>query len=90
MAHRSLPLSSPLPAPPTRERFRLDSAVRVRRELARVYADARAGRMPWADATKAAFVLTAIARILGDAELEGRIARLEAETAAAANQERGT
>jgi hypothetical protein len=71
MAHRSLPLSPPLPAPPTRERFRLDSAVRVRRELARVYADARAGRLPWADAS-----------ILGDAELEGRIARLEAEAAA--------
>ena len=68
--------------------MRLDTAARVRRELARVYADARAGRMPWADATKAAFVLTAIARILDDAELEARIARLEAE--AAANQERRT
>jgi hypothetical protein len=66
--------------------MRLDTAARVRRELARVYADARAGRMPWADATKAAFVLTAVARILGDAELEARIARLEAE---ATDQEGG-
>ena len=61
--------------------MRLDTAPRVRRELARVYADARAGRMPWADATKAAFVLTAIARILDDAELEARIARIEGVSA---------
>jgi hypothetical protein len=35
--------------------------------------------MAWGDGTKAAHVLSCIARILEGAELEARVARLEAE-----------
>jgi hypothetical protein len=69
----------PTPSPRPAAGPRLDSQARVRRELARVYGDCRAGRMAWGDGTKAAHVLSCIARILEGAELEARVAKLEAE-----------
>lgn len=59
---------------------RLDSAVRVRRELTRLYREARAGRVPWSDACKGAHLLNSIARLLEACDLEQRVAALEART----------
>ena len=69
---------------------RLDSAVRVRRELTRIYREARAGRLPWPDATKACHVLNSVARLLEACDLEQRVAALEARTDASVDFSRMT
>jgi hypothetical protein len=66
------PLVSAHPTP------RLSTLRQVRREAARLYGDARQGRVPAADASRLASVLALIATILRDADLEARVERLEA------------
>jgi len=56
----------------------LDTAAGILRELGRVYRSARAGELPMADATKLAFILGLMARIVEGAEFEARLDRLEA------------
>lgn len=56
---------------------RLGTLRGVRREMARVYADARCRHLDPADATKFAYVLTAIQKALEAETLEARIAKLE-------------
>jgi hypothetical protein len=56
----------------------LDTLARVRREAARLYTDARIGRVTPADASKLGVVLGLVARILESADLEARIAAVEA------------
>jgi hypothetical protein len=41
------------------------------------YPEARAGRLDWSSATKAAFILTTIARLIEGMELEQRVEALE-------------
>jgi hypothetical protein len=56
---------------------RLDSAVRVRRELARLYGEARAGTLAVGDASKLANVLQILGRMIETGDLEGRLEELE-------------
>jgi hypothetical protein len=78
---------SPTPPPPPKV-GKLDSLRAVRIELTRVYRDMRRGKIPSYEGTRLAFVLTAIARVLEQSDLEARIERLESATAAAVHEER--
>ena len=62
--------------PPPR-RARLDTMARVRRELARVYREARAGRLDVADASKLANILQVMGRMIETSEVEARLDALE-------------
>jgi hypothetical protein len=70
--------------PAGRSRLRLDTLDRVRRELVRIYREARDGKRDVSDASKLAHILTMIARILEGSDLEKRITALEQQ----ARQER--
>ena len=59
-------------------RARLDTLPRVRRELARIYAEARDGKRDVAAASKLGHMLAILGRLIEGAELEERIARVEA------------
>ena len=56
---------------------RLDSMAAVRRELARLYKEARAGGLDVAAASKLANLLQILGRMIEGAELEKRIEELE-------------
>ena len=62
---------------PPSPRARLDTMVRVRRELARVYREARAGTLDVADASKLANILQIMGRMIEGSELEARLDALE-------------
>jgi hypothetical protein len=62
--------------PPPR-RARLDTMARVRRELARVYREARAGGLDVADASKLANILQIMGRMIETSEVETRLDALE-------------
>ena len=59
----------------------LDTILGVRRELARLYRDARAGRIDPGDATKLAFLLVRIVKVAEAAEFDARLRGLEARRA---------
>lgn len=66
------------PPPPAKyARAKLTSATEVGKELARLYREARSGRIDVADASRLANMLSILARILSDSELEARIDALE-------------
>jgi hypothetical protein len=56
---------------------RLDSIAGVRRELARLYREARASGMDVGDASKLANILQILGRMIEGAELERRLGELE-------------
>lgn len=58
---------------------RLNTVGRVRRELIRLYKEARNGELDVNDASKLANILFLAARLLEGQELEARIAKLEAD-----------
>src|SRR3954449_8088638 len=64
-------------------RARLDTMARVRRELARVYREARAGRLDVADASKLANILQIMGRMIETSEVETRLDALERRQGAA-------
>jgi hypothetical protein len=68
-----LPADPPL-AP---RRHRLDTLPRCRREVARLYAEAREGRLDAQTASRLASIVALAARMIEGAELEERIARME-------------
>jgi hypothetical protein len=57
--------------------LRLATVKEVRLELARLYRDAREGKVPAADAAKFAFLLDRIRACIVDHELEARVEQLE-------------
>ena len=63
--------------PPLR-RINLDSLENVRREVARLYREARSGMLPLTDATRLAFLLQVLAKLHEVTTLEKRIGALEA------------
>lgn len=67
------------PPPPAKNyaRAKLATATDVSRELAKLYREARSGRVDVADASRLANMLSILARILTDSELEARIEALE-------------
>jgi len=56
---------------------RLDSVAGVRREICRLYRDARQGALDVADASKLANILYIAGRLLERQELEARVQKLE-------------
>lgn len=69
------------PPPPAEKkayaRAKLTNATEVGRELAKLYREARSGRIKVEDASRLANMLSILARILSDSELEQRIEILE-------------
>lgn len=63
--------------PPKRQRLRLQTAGDVRREIARVYREGKAGRRDVAEVSRLANVLSILNRAIESSELEHRIERLE-------------
>ncbi len=58
----------------------LQSLEDVRREAARVYREARAGKIETADASRLSFMLQTIGKLIEQATIERRIERLENPT----------
>lgn len=73
-----------LPVPPTptkREKFiPLSTLDDVKVELARLYRQTKAGKVATTDASRLAFILNSLGRVIVDADLEQRIAALEQST----------
>ena len=71
--------SAATPHPPRRQRFRCKLAtVRdVQGQLARLYREARSGTVRVEDASRLANILAILGRMIGDSDLEARIAVLE-------------
>lgn len=67
-------------SPTPRKQIRLSSIKDCRRELAKVYADARHGSVDPQNATRLAYILVAISNMVKDHELEERIKKLEEES----------
>lgn len=65
--------------PTPKRRLRLGTVRECRRELAKLYAEAREGKIPLSAATKLTFILNTLANMIRDADLEERIATLEAQ-----------
>lgn len=61
----------------TPPRLNLSSSADIRRELAKVYRDARQGKIDPADATKLAYLLDLMRKMIETEELEKRLQRLE-------------
>jgi hypothetical protein len=62
----------------TRYRAKLDSISDVKREMAKVYREARSGVVDVQDATKLTWCLQAVAKVIETSDLEKRIELLEA------------
>ena len=65
---------------PTPPKIPLQSLEDVRREAARVYREARAGRIETADASRLSFMLQGIAKMIEASTIERRIDALENPT----------
>ena len=65
------------PAKGTRYRAKLDSISDVKREMAKVYREARSGVVDVQDATKLTWCLQAVAKVIEGSDLEKRIELLE-------------
>ena len=65
------------PPPKQYARAKLATATDVSRELAKLYREARSGRIDVSDASRLANMLSILARILTDSELEAHIEALE-------------
>lgn len=63
--------------PSPRQRLPLRSAEDVRRELARLYRDARGKRMDVADASRLANILQILGRAIETSDLEARVIEVE-------------
>jgi hypothetical protein len=61
----------------TRYRAKLDSISDVKREMAKVYREARSGVVDVQDATKLTWCLQAVAKVIEGSDLEKRIEILE-------------
>lgn len=70
--------ASPTPAPRV---GRLDTLPRCRRELARLYRDARGGLLDAQTAARLASIIAIIGRLIEGGELEERLAALEEQQA---------
>lgn len=62
---------------PARYRAKLDTLQDVRREMAKVYREARSGLVTSSDATKLVWVLQAVGKVIEGSDLEQRIEALE-------------
>jgi len=60
-----------------RYRCKLDTLQDVRREMAKVYREARSGLLDTQDATKLTWVMQAVGRVIEGSDLEARVSALE-------------
>lgn len=67
-----------LPAAPS-PRLRLATIRDCRRELAKVYIEARRGLLPATEAARLGWLLQTLVSVIRDSELEERISKLEAQ-----------
>jgi len=67
------------PAPTKHARAKLKTVGDVSHELAKLYREARSGRIKVDDASRLANMLSILSRILSDTQLEERIAALEGQ-----------
>ena len=63
--------------PPARYRAKLDSLGDVKREMAKVYREARSGILDVQDSTKLVWVLQAVGKVIESSDLEKRVEILE-------------
>lgn len=70
----------PDPTHPRRLRLPLSTAVDVRKELARLYRQMKAGQIPPADGTKLAYVLNVLRQTIETSDIEQRLEALEKAT----------
>lgn len=70
----------PITPTPQGAKIRLSSVKDCRRELAKVYADARQGKIPSPDATRLTYILVAVSNMIKDHELEERVKKLEEQS----------
>ena len=68
------------PQPPRLTRIKLGTIREIRAELSRVYREARSGKIDTGTATRLAYLLDLMARMVERGELEERIQTLEATT----------
>lgn len=68
----------PRATPPAR--FRLSTVRDLRREMGKVYAEARNGSLPTAEAARLTWMLQTLVAVIRDSELEQRIIALENST----------
>lgn len=66
-----------LPAPTRRKRSRLTTIREVRREMAKVYVEARDGTLRLDQATRLVYILVQLSNPIRDSELEDRVKHLE-------------
>lgn len=62
---------------PTPPKIKLNSIGDVRREMATIYREARAGKLDISDAGRFAYVLTGIGKLIEVELIEGRLTELE-------------
>lgn len=74
-----LPGSTPRQPRQKAFRARLNSVRDVQSQLARLYREARSGTIKVEDASRLANILAILGRMIGDSDLEARIAELEAK-----------
>lgn len=61
------------------QRLRLSTIADCKREIRRLYIDARNGELSSAEAGKFVWIISTLANLIADKELEERIAKLESE-----------
>ncbi len=69
---------SPAPCKVASPRLKLGSVADVKRELARLYREARRGEITTQTATRLAYLLNMMAQLIESAELEKRVEAIEA------------
>jgi hypothetical protein len=62
---------------PTPPKIKLNALEDVRREMASVYREARAGRMDASEAGRLAYILTGIGKLIEATEIEKRLSQME-------------
>ena len=58
-------------------RAKLDTAIDIRKEMAKLYRETRSGLLDIQDSTKLVWILASIAKVIESAELEARMKALE-------------
>lgn len=59
-------------------RMKLETLRDLKKEYKRIYVQARTGKIPLADATRFAYLISCMARLINESEIEKRVEQLEA------------
>lgn len=69
--------NQPTPSPPVRRKIVLTKIGHVRAELSRLYSEARHGDIAISDASRLAYLLATIAKVIQDGDIEQRLDAVE-------------